>query len=178
MNSTTQTSYDLDKNRYDTKTEFLFNEITSETKYFLLCVTIVFKSSGTKGNEDKWLNYYKNAVLGKFRRKMASGIRKRSNILIIDDLTQYEYDICSKYKSTNGTSKQVHHIHGFLPIPIQYKDRIVDVNENLKTKLLRDILTMEDVADVLIEKARPGEADSWLSYMTKHKHSSKFSWNK
>jgi hypothetical protein len=37
---------------------------------------------------------------------------------------------------------------------------------------------MNEVADVYIERAREGRADMWLSYMTKGKHVSNYSWNK
>lgn len=170
--------YALDKTRHDLKTEFFLNEVTSEEKYYLLCITVVFRSSSTRSSEDRWLNYYKNAVLGKFRRKMASGKKKRSEILLIDDFTQYEYDICSKYKPSFESNKCVHHVHGFLPIPLAYVSRIIDESGLISSRLLRDIVSMKEVADVRIEKARDNEADRWLNYMTKRKHHRNYSWNK
>jgi hypothetical protein len=178
MQAQAKENYAIDKSKHDLKTEYFLNEVTSENKYHLLCITIVFKSSSTTSSEDRWLNYYKNAVLGKFRRKLASGKKKRNDILLIDDLTQYEYDICSKYKSSIKINKYVHHIHGFLPIPLEYVSRIIDESGSINIQLLKDIASMNEVADVYIERTREGKADMWLSYMTKGKHFSNYSWNK
>lgn len=163
--------------RYDTTTNYLMSEISSTYKYRLYAITVTFTSRGTSTDEARWLNYYKSRVLMKFRRRLASGKRAQQQVQLIDDLTQYEYDISSKF-SLKQKNRYVHHVHGFLPIPVDLAHRVINEDGSIQDRIIKDIESMTEVTSVCIKPVFTGGAAYWLSYMTKGKHKSQFSWNK
>ena len=163
------------KLRYDATTNYLMHRVTDFDDFKLLAVTITFNSKGAKEAEDKWLSYYKKDVLNKFRRRLASGKLKQQGVLPIDDIAQYELDISSKLTCKKTL---VHHIHALLPIYTKYWDKIVNEDNTINSRLIKDINSMHFVSSALIEPLDKSAAYTWLSYMTKGKHKSNFSWNK
>lgn len=163
--------------RYDPTTIYLVNEISDTAKYASYAVTVVFKSGGHAPAEDKWISYYKNQVLQKIRRRLASGKLKQANIPLIDDLVQYELDISSKFP-IGKKGRSVHHVHGIVAVPVEYKVRIENELGSVDDRIQRDIHSMTEVSTVKIEPLLIDAAWDWLSYMTKGKRKADFSWNK
>lgn len=155
----------------------MVERMSDPTKFKTYAITVVFDSKGNSPNENKWLYIFRKNILGKVRRMLVSGKEKREEVLEIPDIYQYEYDILSNFR-VSSASRYVHHIHGLLPIPIDLVHRIADEDGQINERLQKDLNSVVDVTSVLMEPTKDGCLETWLSYMTKGKNHSQFSWNK
>src|ERR1700683_1572603 len=78
----------------------------------LFKVDVTFNSSGSTGNEIKWLQYYDEHVVHKIHKNI--GLRQRVNCCV----REYEFNVPSRtYRGIDW--RNPHHIHAIVAVPSQ-----------------------------------------------------------
>ena len=174
----------------------LVNKLDDKMKIF--AITVVFKASGERANEDVWLREYQRVIM-KINKKLSrhstdcrSYLKAPKKLpLVLRNLivhenhrklsvklqqsvlkqieTVYEFDEHSKFRYSRDKCKP-HHIHGIIGIPVQLVPRLWDVDRDcLVARLQKDLASMSSVSSFLIERVREGHVEDWINYINKGK---------
>ncbi len=142
-----------------------------ESKYAewdLFTLTVVFKSGGMKPRPDRWESEYKRRVLQKFRKSLEPKATNQELALPFEEFFYYEKDDSSFFRTSK--SHKPHHIHALLPIRKTQTYRVWSTDsEDLQDRLKRDILSIDTVQSILVERIANQATVNWVKYVLKGK---------
>ena len=137
-------------------------------EWTLFAFTVVFKPVDATNSQSRWEDEYKTRVLNKFRRALERNTINWTNAVPLENLFYFERFEHSKLRIT-GT-KAPFHIHSLIPIPTPQVHRVFSSDDNrIKKSLEKDLLSIDVVQNVLLEKMKSGHSDDWLTYISKGK---------
>jgi len=144
------------------------NSKQDANEWTLLAFTVVFKPVDTNNSQSRWESEYSNRVLNKVRKLLERNPKNWSKAIPLDTMFYFERDETSIFRVSG--SRSPFHIHAILPIPKHQLHRIFCNETNSITKLLeKDLLSIDVVQNVLLEKITNGNSDVWLRYISKRK---------
>jgi hypothetical protein len=137
-------------------------------EWTLLAFTVVFKPVDVNNSKSRWESEYSNRVLNKIRRLLERNTDNWSKAIPLDTLFYFEREESSIYRISG--SRSPFHVHALLPIPAYQLHRVFCTDTDSITELLKkDLLSIDVVQDVLLEKIKESKSDVWLRYISKRK---------
>ena len=166
----------MNENHIPTKSVLIKSNIDwliLKTDWTLFTCTVLFNPIRTVViNEDKKEKYesvYRLKVLQKIRRTLEKSNSNWFTSIPCEQIYYYEYDQCKSIHRVTS-NKSVHHIHSIIPIRTSQLRRFWSIDNNcLKPRILKDILSIDEVNSILIEPMINGKEMDWLNYITKFK---------
>jgi hypothetical protein len=143
-----------------------FDSKTDEWDLFAL--TLVFKSGGKVPRPERWESEFRNRVLFKIKRVLERNQKNYELAVPYDDFCYYEFEETSIHR-ISGLRKP-HHVHALIPIRKSSVYRFWSSDtEDIKSQLRKDILSIETVGSLLVERIRENKTHDWVRYCLKGK---------
>ena len=144
------------------------NSKQDANEWTLLSFTVVFKPVDVHNSKSRWEDEYSNRVLNKFRRLLERNKKNQPKSIPLDTLFYFERFEKSKLRVTG--SRSPFHIHSLLPIPSTQLHRVFSTEtDSINESLEKDLLSIDVVQNVLLEKITNRNSDVWLRYISKGK---------
>jgi hypothetical protein len=144
------------------------NSKQDANEWDLLAFTVVFKPVDANNSKSRWESEYSNRVLNKIRRLLERNPDNWSKAIPLDTMFYFEREESSIFRSSG--SRSPFHVHALLPIPTYQLHRVFCSDTDAITELLKkDLLSIDVVQNVLLEKIKESNSDVWLRYISKRK---------